>query len=98
MGNGIILLLPVFFGFILTFVIGLSRFATTDSSYFYLGILLMALGWLMLVWSKWDQVRRGEVFTWGLSNEKMGFVYFWSYVLMVAGYLVSTFSATIERM
>jgi hypothetical protein len=93
-GNFVIVVLPIIVAFILAFVFGLARFADATSPFFYGGIGLMAVGWLLLVRSKWDQIRSGEIWTFGVSqaNNKMRLLYRLSYAVMIVGYLVSTFS------
>ena len=91
-GNFLILGLPLLVAFALTFIIGLSQYANTSSPFFYVGIALMFSGWGMLVFSKWDQVKRGDLLSWGISNPRMRLLYSLSYVSMFVGYLVTTFS------
>ena len=93
-GNFLLIIFPVLVALILAFVVGLARFADTRSSFFYLGVGFMAIGWCLLVRSKWDQIRHGELWTFGLSHshQKMRLRYRLSYVIMIVGYLISTFS------
>jgi hypothetical protein len=91
-GNFLILGLPLIVAFTLTFVLSLAKFADASSLFFYVGIALMFTGWGMLVISKWDQVKRGDLVSWGITNQKRRLLYIFSYLTMLVGYLVTTFS------
>lgn len=81
--------------FVLAIVLSMAQHADGKSPFFYIGIGLMAFGWAILVRSKWDQIRRGEWAIFGVdpkSSSKMRWLYRLSYVVMLIGYLTSTFS------
>lgn len=57
----------------------------------------MFLGWCLLIRSKWDQVRRGDVINFGVSSDRpmMRSLYRLSYFVMVSGALITCFSGSI---
>lgn len=80
---------------VLAVVLTLAQHADSRSPYFYVGIALMLIGWCLLLYSKWDQIRKGQLLKFGVSNPKMRLLYGLSYATMLAGYLLSTFSGTL---
>ena len=94
LGNLLVLLLPILVAFIATLAFGLARYADAQSPLFWMGIVLMVIGWVLLVRSKWPQLRGGDLSTFGVSqaNAKNRNLYWASYIVMVSGYLLSTFS------
>lgn len=52
-------------------LIALIRAADASSPYFWIGMAVVA-GYASIVRSKWDQIQRGDFFSWGLSPEANG--------------------------
>jgi len=86
-GNLIVLAGPM----IIAFVTAMSFQPRSDTLSFYLGIGLMIVGWFVLVASKWDQVSKGDFWTFGVSKDKpkMRVLYVLSYFVMVFGWLMA---------
>ena len=93
-GNFLIILIPVATAFALAFALGLAKYADAHSPLFYIGIGLIVIGWCLLVRSKWDQIRRGELCTFGVSktHPSMRGLYWLAYITMIVGWLIATFS------
>ncbi len=90
--NILILGLPLIAGFSLVFIYGHYKYADSGSPFYYIGIGLMLLGWCFLALSKWDQIRRGDLMSWGVSGRKNQLLYRISYLTIFVGYLICTFS------
>lgn len=71
-----------------------SRYVNISSPRFSIGIGAISIGWLTLVYSKWEQIKESQIIKFGVSsiNRKKLIFYKLSYLLMIAGYLVATFS------
>jgi formate hydrogenlyase subunit 3/multisubunit Na+/H+ antiporter MnhD subunit len=82
------------FPFVTGFVAVMSLGADATKSSFYFGIATMILGWLILVASKWDQVRKGDIWTFGVSKDRpqMRRYYYLSYLVMFLGWLIACLS------
>jgi hypothetical protein len=98
LGNWMTVILPILLSGTMAFVMKLSSFADPESIFFYIGIGLMFIGWCLLVRAKWDQVRRGDIFSFGISRSRpeMKRLYRFSYVVMIAGWLLACFSGAIH--
>jgi hypothetical protein len=98
--NIIFLFSPFLMAFTAVIVMSLARFTDINSPFFYLGIVSMLTGWALLVRSKWDQVRKGDLLTWGITKDhpEMRMLYHMSYVVMIAGWLVACFSGVFPHL
>lgn len=94
LGNSLFVVIPVLAAFILGMVLSLSSLADSRSPFFYAGIALMIVGWGLLVRSKWDQVRKGDVWSFGISKDhpEMKWLYRCSYAVMISGWLMACLS------
>ncbi len=75
----------------------LTKNADATSPFFWLGIAGMIGGYAMLVRAKWDQVKRGDFFTWGTtaSEPSLKTLYVLSYCFMVVGVIVAGISGNL---
>ncbi|MGE0526864.1 MAG: hypothetical protein AB7G93_23495 [Bdellovibrionales bacterium] len=91
---GIVFGLPIAAGFIAVFLTHVTRWTDSSSPYFWVGIGGMLVGYGILVYSKWDQIKRGNFFSWGVTSGSATrrALYAASYCLMVFGFLLAGFS------
>lgn len=54
--------LPITAGFIAILMAQVTRWVDASSPFFWLGIAAMILGYILLVYTKWDQIKRGDFF------------------------------------
>lgn len=75
----------------------MTRAADADTPQFWIGIGGMLFGYALLVCAKWDQIRRGDFFSWGLStkNPLMKTLYILSYCSMAIGFFLAAFSGSL---
>jgi hypothetical protein len=68
-----------------------SRSADSSSPYFWIGIGLMILGYILLAYTKRDQIKRRDFFTWGLTVQSRALkaLYILSYAIMISGFLLA---------
>lgn len=81
-------------GATLAIVIPISHFINPYSDFFLVGSLLLTFGWFLLAYSKWPQIKNGELFKFGPpkgpGSHKRNYAI--SYCMMVFG-IVLIFSA-----
>jgi hypothetical protein len=85
---------------LLVVFIFLSTFADPNSIPFYCGISILLVGWCLLVQSKWHQVRKGDLLTFGISasHPEMRIRYRMSYIIMIFGSILACFSGVISNL
>ncbi len=86
--------LPITAGFIAILMAQVTRWVDASSPFFWLGIAAMILGYILLVYTKWDQIKRGDFFSWGVTGGSGArkLLYVGSYCLMVFGFLIAGYS------
>ena len=92
--QAIVVGLPIFAGILTILLTQITRSADASTPYFWFGIIGMLGGYIMLVRSKWSQIRQGDLFSWGLdsNSQKMKPIYILSYLMMAGGFGLAAFS------
>ena len=80
------------------FAFAMSGHADATSPLFYIGISIMILGGALLLRAKRDQLRRGDVWTFGMSKAYPGMrkLYWTSYAVMVVGWILACISGLVH--
>jgi|GEM_PF-5184276 len=89
-GNSLLFALPIgILGFLLLAFL-MSSNVDPSSPLFYIGLVMMIAGYGMLVRSKWDQLRKCDFTSYGISKSRpqMQRLYRLSYVCMIGGWLI----------
>lgn len=69
----------------------LTRGADAITLWFWVGLLAMIAGYSALVRSKWDQIQKGDLFSWGLSASARHLrpLYISAHLMMAGGFLLA---------
>ena len=96
--NSLIVTLPMVIPLTVFFAVAMSGHADPSSPILYAGVALMLGGWAMLIRSKWDQIRRGELASLGVpkASAKMRALYLSSYFVMATGWTLACTSGLLR--
>jgi len=72
-------------------ILKLTRETDGATLWFWFGLLGMIFGYLALVRAKWDQIQKGDLFSWGLSPSAKHLrpLYVASYIMMAGGFVLA---------
>lgn len=87
-GNAIVLISPILLGGVFASLLPAGQNVNPGVVFFYLGLLLLIIGWIFLVYLKWPQIKNKTLNKLGLINtsntQKRNYVF--SYGLLVLGF------------
>jgi len=93
MANFLMVMLPPVYALATAVGASLADLLYSDTSFFYFGLGLLISGWCFLVWSKWDQLRKGDLRTFGAgAMPKAHRLYVLGYRMMLIGFFISLFA------
>lgn len=92
--NLLVLGVPIFVGGILAIMLPATAKINPISVFFIVGSVLLLSGWIILVYSKWPQIKQGKInhFGFGKLPKENKRIYAISYCLLIFGFIL-VFSA-----